>query len=154
MTTADRARLEAECRVFAAYLAARPDDYVLEKYAEAHARTRHFEALSRFDRLLVRLASLGTLAARLADSYACLAARRSALRRKLILLVGILESLPPERGLREEVDSRSRLLLAVLLAARGLLFAVCLALALAPLALLHFALGGIAPAAEQAGGRP
>jgi hypothetical protein len=44
------------------------------------------------DRALMRLATRGPLAARMADAYASIFARSGLLRRKLVLLVAILES--------------------------------------------------------------
>ncbi len=87
--------LEAECGVFARYLAdASPDDAIVAKYVEAHRVRPELEARDRFDRALLALARAGPLATRLADAHARIFARGSALRRKLVLVLAILETSP------------------------------------------------------------
>lgn len=88
--------LDAECRVFTQYLAGQPaTDYVLEKYRAAHAATPQLRSRGGSDDVLVGFARRGTLFAKLADSHAALFAPASQLRKKLVLLVAILETCPP-----------------------------------------------------------
>lgn len=128
-----------------------PDAYVTEKYCLAHERTTHYELYGAFDRLLLSVALRGKFLARVADSYASVAARRSALRRKLILLVAILESCPPERGFREHTDSESVWVLSLQLFGRGLLFAFSVILGALFLLPLQALTGGVRAPAVRGG---
>lgn len=87
-------RLAAECRLFCRYLAdvdATPD--IIGAYQRAHAiATLKLRATTPLDRALQRLAITGTAFTRMADSFAGLIAPASALRRKLVVLMAILES--------------------------------------------------------------
>jgi len=86
----------AECRVFTRYLlSCEPDAYVQSKYGQALASLPALAPVSRFDQALLRFAGLGSFAARLADSYAALFQQGSALRKRLVLLLAILETRPP-----------------------------------------------------------
>jgi hypothetical protein len=89
------AGVAAECRTFARYLAGtKPSPYVVESYARllpnadvsASAGTRLIE------RSLLSVAHLGTVPLRIADAYARFLLPRSLLRRRLILLLAILEN--------------------------------------------------------------
>jgi hypothetical protein len=154
MPTTLRERLDAECNVLSRYLTGLPaDEYVRAKFAEAHERTPHFAAAGRFDALLLRLGTCCVAGARFADSYAAILARRSTLRRKLVLLAAILESSGAERGHREAPDSESRAVLLAQLAGRGIVFLFCLLVAAVPLLLLRLLLDDGHPhAAPQGGG--
>jgi NADH dehydrogenase len=89
------AALDGECRVFVRYLlGADADTYVTEKYAAANAALA-LSPVSRFDSALLTFARLGPLCTRLADSYAGLFFRTAALRKRLVLLVAILETHAP-----------------------------------------------------------
>jgi NADH dehydrogenase len=149
----DRAALEAECRVLAAYLTdAPPNAFVTQKYAQAHRVTQHYFSFGQFDDLLLRFALAGRPFLAIADAYASLAARRSLLRRKLILLAAILESCPPERGLREDVDSRNQFSLWLSLLGRGLLFLLKLLAGLFVLLPLQILKGGLRAPSPAGGG--
>jgi nucleoside-diphosphate-sugar epimerase len=88
-------RLEKECKVFSRYLLGRSgNEYVLRKYVEAN-RVRGLVESAGEDRLgtgLLRVASISPFLTRLTDSFAAIFARRSILRKKLVLLIAILES--------------------------------------------------------------
>jgi phytoene dehydrogenase-like protein len=87
------AALEAECRKLTAYLVdVPPSEYVIACYVRAHRTTSAFEPHDRFERVALRLAAL---APGLADAHARLFAPASALRRKLVLLLAILETSSP-----------------------------------------------------------
>lgn len=87
--------IERECDTFCRYLsgAAAPERTML-KYLDAHGLgvVETLAASTRFDRALVRFARLGTFAARLADTHARLFRKGGLLRRKLVLLLAILET--------------------------------------------------------------
>jgi NADH dehydrogenase len=141
MTLVESNRLERECRVFAAYLASpEPGDYILEKYRDAHRKTRSFAASGPFDRFLLSFAKANPALTPLADSYACLLARGSALRKKLILLLAILECCPPEHGFVDSVDAGGKALLYLRSLQKGLLFALRFFLAALLLVPFHIVL--------------
>ena len=90
-----RADLERECRTFTRYLVGRePTPYVIGKYGEAHAATAVL-AGDRFDHRITAVARLHPVAAFVADAYARFFAPRGAFRKKLIVLLAILETSPP-----------------------------------------------------------
>jgi hypothetical protein len=88
------AALASECDAFSRHLAGLPADfYLTSKYIEAHA-LRAVEAPGGHradERLLVRLATLSPFLTRIADAYASVWARKGLLRRKLILVLALLE---------------------------------------------------------------
>ncbi|MBI3661798.1 MAG: hypothetical protein HY234_01930 [Acidobacteria bacterium] len=150
MMPADAARLRRECEVFCRYLIGRaPGAYILEKYCEAHERSAEYSSPAAFDRVLLSFASRGPSFARLADSYACLFARYSSLRRKLILLFSILESASAQHGFSDAVDGSGQPVLFVKIVFRGVLFALRLALACVLFLPLRLVLGGSPPAARR-----
>jgi hypothetical protein len=151
MTPTDTARLHRECEVFCRYLIRRaPSAYILEKYCEAHARAADYSSAGAFDIALLSFAARGPAFARFADSYACLFARYSSLRRKLILLFSILESAAAQHGFSDAVDGSAQPALFVKLAFRGVLYALRLALACLFFIPMRLALGG-SPAAARKG---
>jgi NADH dehydrogenase len=92
---ATREVLEAECTVLCRHLAGLDaSPYVRAKYVEAHGEGRHGPLRSSDDEddVLVQFARRGPFAARLADAWAAAFDREGPLRRKLVLLVAILES--------------------------------------------------------------
>ena len=92
--------LERECDTFCAAMIGRPPpESVRAAYVRAHEAGAILrdaqEKPTRFDDWLVRFARGGQARTRLADSYAVLFARSTVLRRKLVLLLAILESTAP-----------------------------------------------------------
>ncbi len=150
MTAIDSARLRRECEVFCRYLIRRaPSDYILEKYVEAHSRSSDYSSTGAFDHALLNFAARGPAFARLADSYACLFARYSAFRRKLILLFSILESASPQHGFSDAVDGSAQPVLFLKIAFRGVLFAFRLAVACVLFVPARLVLGGSAAGARR-----
>lgn len=142
MTPGESNALARECEVFCGYLTGvKPNAYVQGKYSAAHGAIHRFQGKGRFDQFLLNFATRSPALARLGDTYASLAARGSSLRRKLVLLVAILESCPPERGFRETVDATSQPLLYLKTAGRGALFLLRLLLSVIVLLPFHLALG-------------
>lgn len=87
--------LERECRVFCRYLlGADPTAYVTERYVAAHEARPDLVARTQFDPVILRLAVSPVVPTRVCDAYARICAPRSLLRRKLSLLLAILESSP------------------------------------------------------------
>ena len=116
------AQLERECRVFTRHLLGTTcGPYVVRKYIEAHELSPLFTNANRFDALLLRLANAGSLAAKLVDGYACIFAPRSLVRRKLVLLLAILESCAPTSDVIDSVEQGSVPVLGARLAVRGVI---------------------------------
>jgi hypothetical protein len=129
--------LETECHTFARYLVQQaPTAYVLRKYCEAHEKELLFRThkISAFERWLLRLARKGVLGTKLADTYAALFARSALMRRKIILLLAILESCAPSATYFEAPESTQRVILLLKLCWRGIVF--CLMLGCAVILLL------------------
>ena len=86
--------LDAECRAFCRYLAHRtPPSSVIEKYRAAHTAgvVEPPGGSSAFDRGVVSLARRSTLLTRALDARARILAPGSLLRRKLVLVLALLE---------------------------------------------------------------
>lgn len=87
--------LGAECRLLNRYLIGTD---VASDVVTAYVRAHQFPGIATrsepgdLDRALLRIAGIGPGFARAADAYAAVFARTSLLRRKLVLLVAILES--------------------------------------------------------------
>ena len=89
--------LRSECRTFCRYVLERDaDDYVTKKYLEAHYVTSWLgiQKDNRFDQFLIRFANQGPLFARFADSYCRVFRNGALLRRKLVVLLAIVECAP------------------------------------------------------------
>jgi len=87
-----------ECKVFTSYLIMQvPNAYVVEKYQAGHMISNlHCEPRPyTFDKMLVTIASRHRFLTRLVDSYSRVVFPASVVRRKLILLMAILESCSP-----------------------------------------------------------
>ena len=90
-----RAGLEHECRTFTRYLVGHePSPYVVAKYCDAHSSSPAFRG-DRFDERLVVVARWHPVTALVTDAYATIFAPHSALRKKLVLVLAILEVSPP-----------------------------------------------------------
>jgi hypothetical protein len=88
-------QLERECRGYLRYLCRQsPSIYITEKYVDFHRKGGAALELDEFDRFLVRFSTRNILCARLADSYARVFRKESAVRKKLILLLALMESAP------------------------------------------------------------
>lgn len=99
--------LVQECTTLTRYLVrATPSANVLEHYRRAHEQGAVDPpvGVSGYDRLLVRLARRGGFLARAADTHARFFAGGGLLRRKLILLVALLETDAAGRRLVDEAD--------------------------------------------------
>lgn len=84
-----------ECAVYTRYLVdCEPSPYILQKYAEAFAAGRPLANLnnSGFDTLIEKISIKNTLFTRAIDGYCKLFYRTSRVRKKLMLLLAILET--------------------------------------------------------------
>lgn len=93
----ERGELERECAVFGRYLCgAEPDEYVRGKYVAAHELgVVELPGTTRVERAVVALARKGPWLARAMDSQARILGNGSLVRRKLVLLLALLESRSP-----------------------------------------------------------
>lgn len=101
-------RLFDECKVFCHHLIkTAPDDYVLSKYVDAHKVNKldTTSGPSSFDRLLVAFARISPFCSKLADTYSRIFLKRCRLRKKLILLLAVLESSPRHFSYFDRIDS-------------------------------------------------
>ncbi len=134
-----------ECRVFARHLLdIEPDAYVLGTYRDAVARLPALSPTSAFDGVLLARARRGGLWTRLADAYAALFARDSALRRRLVMVLAILETRAPFHHHLDTPDGRPGAALWLRTAARIVAAGLSLAggvLVFVPLRLAAGALG-------------
>ena len=128
-----------ECRMLARYLTGSdPSEYVISAYTRG-VRSEAFRrgaAASRGDLLLHSIALRGTLMTALADAYARFASPGGLLRRKLALLVAILES-APESADRFEPPADNRVITFLKLVAAGFRFGFTLLAALLLIAPVH-----------------
>jgi hypothetical protein len=135
------ASLDRECRVFATYLTGRePREYVLASYRAAHERGElaRLPAPDGFERALVRLATFRPTT-RIVDVYTALFMKRAVVRKKLVLVLAILESSAPAFEYFEGPDHPGVPRAVVRLTARGLASAVALLAALIFLGPPHLA---------------
>jgi hypothetical protein len=124
------ARLARECRIFTRHLiGADPGEYVTTRYTDAHRVRPGFTAESPFDRFLCAFARGSPLMTRLADAWSAVFAPTAVLRRKLVLLLAMLESSAPHYRRLEAVPS-VRALAFLSLSGRGLLAVLTLLVSL------------------------
>jgi len=85
--------LEKEFRTFTNYLIGyEPDGYIKSRYVQGHRITEIDRGSGSFDMLLVRMAIRSKLLLRLADTYTSGFYKNALLRKKLLLILAILES--------------------------------------------------------------
>ena len=119
--------LARECDVFCRYLVdQRPSDYVRKKYRMAHELGDLGPPRLGFDSLLLRIARSSRWATLLVDTYSVLLARNSSVRRRLVLLLAILESCSPSCDFFDATESRSGRLVLVDLGLKGIRFSIVL----------------------------
>jgi hypothetical protein len=99
-------QLERECSVFTQYLrGSGPTPYVTEKYVDFHQKLGAALGGDGFDRFLVRAAARSPFWTKIADSYARIFRPAATLRKKLILVLGLLECAPPSFEALDAVPS-------------------------------------------------
>jgi hypothetical protein len=119
--TVNHADLEQECRVFTRFISrVEPSPYVTRKYVDAHRLGPDLAPADLFDGWLVAVARSSPPLTRLADAYARHFAPRTTLRRKLVLLLAILESSPPFNRVIDRVPARPFVIAVLALAVTGL----------------------------------
>lgn len=102
--------LERECEVLTSYLIDRtPDSYIKKKYLEGNKFICVENNSDFLDSLLIKIAHRGSFLIKLADAYTSLFYRKSLLRKKLMLLVAILECTSSTYNALDSVNETSKL---------------------------------------------
>ena len=124
-------QLERECRCYTKYLIGEsPSAYVIEKYKQFHQNSGGIASseLDSFNRHLLEISARGPKWARIADSYATRFRKGSALRKKLVVVLGILECTPPSYEKLDAVPSGGLPAIVVRLTFEGFRYGLCLLL--------------------------
>lgn len=135
--------LRRECETLCRYLMGKaPNDYITDKYVYAHEidaiPSRNCDNL--MDGLLLKIARLCPFGTKLVDAYAVVLLKNSLVRKKLVLLLAILESYAlSDHYLRNMRVNRKGILFFELLS-HILSFALTLGLAVVLLAPIHIIL--------------
>lgn len=131
--------LDSECSTFTRLLTGRnPNAYVLAKYRSAHAMTDVGTAHDLFDTWSVSSARRSVAMARLADGYCRLRRPDGTLRRKLVLMLAILETAPPYFAALDRQPPRSGLRAIWQLIVQGFTGVACVAAGLVAFAPVHW----------------
>ena len=128
----DDKNLNRECSVFSIYLIGEPsNEYVKRKYREAHQSGLFFGAATQpAENFLVRVASVGPWSTKIIDGYTRIFRPFSLVRKKLVLLLAILECSARTHEYLESADSRSISVLLLQLVTRCLTFVLIVVLAI------------------------
>lgn len=103
--------LSSECQTFCRYVfECDADAYVTRKYLEAHQLVSclGIHESNPFDQSLIWFANQGPLFARFADSYCRVFRNGALLRRKLVLLLAIVECAPHTASLFDQPHTSSK----------------------------------------------
>lgn len=119
-TTVDSNVLDRECAVYCRYLVGQePNEYVKQKYRAAHqSGLLRSERAHPADAFLVKIASIAPWGTKIIDSYTRLFRPLSMVRKKLVLVLAILESCAPSDAYLNSEDSDSIPLLCLRLVQR------------------------------------
>jgi hypothetical protein len=121
--------LSSECQIFCEYLVQqKPDAYITKKYRQAHhsGNIPFSKTVQPFERWLMLLAGIHPFMTRLADSYSRFLFPSSMLRKKLVLLLAILESGKPSQGFCDMPEPSTRMAFLARCAIEGVGF-LCIA---------------------------
>ncbi len=114
-----------ECRIFSQHLVGvHPNPYIIRKYQEAH-QSGHppgSEGQGSFDRFLLSFVRVGALTTYIADVYCALFYKGAYFRKKLVLLLAILECAPESYSIIDRPDGCSKFKLLGKCMGRGLSF--------------------------------
>ncbi len=135
--------LDQECIAFSNYLINQePNSYVMDKYREAHRASETLRNLKPdpFDSLLLNLCRMSGVTAKLVDSYSSLFLRRSVVRKKMVVLLAILESCAPTYTIFDTTDPGGILTHLARMIAQGFMFCVSVVLAMVLLMPIHLML--------------
>ena len=124
----DGGTLDRECMIFCRYLIGQePNEYVKQKYRAAHQTSSlRWDPGDTAEAFLVRVAGIGAWSTKIIDAYTRVFHPFSIVRKKLVVLLAILESCAPTHAYLDSVDSNSIPLLFVRFLQRGVTFALIL----------------------------
>lgn len=115
--------LKHECIKYTEYLInCKPNEYIEKKYIEGLKINRIENNIDRFDTFLIRVTNKNTFMIRLADIYTAVFYRKSVFRKKLILLLAILESCPTTYPEIDSVTGGSQFFLFIQIIQKVLIF--------------------------------
>jgi hypothetical protein len=128
----DAETLNRECSVFSIYLVGQPpSEYVKKKYRAAHQTGSLLGAPAHpGDDFLVRVARIGPRSAKLIDGYTRVFRPFSTVRKKLVLMLAILESCAPAHKYLDSADSAAFLVLLLRVVSHCLTFIVMVVIGL------------------------
>ena len=135
----------AECHVYARYLAdTNPTPYVVDAYARLRpTASRSARADARLiERSLLAASRWGAWPLRVADGYARFFLPRSVLRRRLVLMLAILENSPDGERQLNSGDEGSLVAVGARLMLTGVASVLCLAIGVVCFAPFHLLSGG------------
>jgi len=145
--------IRAECCALSRYLAGiDPDDAVIIAYGRGLHSDAYLDAErdSRLDRLLLASAARSPRLAGLADAYARFASPAGPLRRRLVLLIAILESTAPSyEAFEPAAGGRAGAFAGVVAAGFGFLFRLLAGVLMFALPHLWFRMRAGAPAVDR-----
>jgi hypothetical protein len=135
----EEGELRRECHVFCRFLIGRePSRYVADKYVSGHA-SLPAAGVDVLDRALLACAGGAPWMTGVADSYAAVARRDALLRKKLVLLLAILENSPDTHLACDTAIASGRAAALSRIALSGIAFAGRLALSMLLFGFLHLA---------------
>ena len=130
-----------ECLVFCRYLSGvSPDNYILKKYHDANKINGEDISVIRkhiLKSILITLARIHPLFTQIVDTYAVFLFKNAIIRKKLVLLLAILESCPPKKYKFDSIDQHSRFVLSLIILRKLLTFTLVLCFAIVILLPLH-----------------
>ena len=122
-------KLKQECTRFTEYLVnCKPNEYIEKKYLEGHNCNRIGNNMGLFDTFLTKAANRNSIMTRLADTYTAVFYRKAVLRKKLVLLLAVLESSSTTHSKVDSISENSRLTLLSQIIQKNLVFLLLLLL--------------------------
>lgn len=135
--------LKKECTVFCFYLIRwKPNGYILKKYQEGQ-RAKHLsntDSIEFFDKLLINLVRVFPRVTKIVDVYTRVFYINSVFRKKIILLLAILESCSPTYSYLDTTDTSNKTLFYLKFFYNGILFLLILFISVILLMPIHLTL--------------
>jgi hypothetical protein len=122
-------QLERECFTYTRYLIGGvPSQYVLNRYLDFHQKSDAISGAGTdaFEQFLVSVSARGPFWASLADSYASIFRKDSAVRKKLVVVLALLECVAPSFEVIDDVEVRSAVATSISLGLRAAKYAFLL----------------------------
>ncbi len=119
--------LELECSAFTNYLInINPDKYIIEKYIQGHKISSINKETDFFNALLIKAANRNSFLLKLADAYTSIFYKSAVLRKKLLLLLAIMECCPSTYHHIDTVNKGSAISLYMRMGQKAFLFLMSL----------------------------